>query len=83
LKVQIKNDLMKIPYPIVIYPLDESGYVAEVPALNGCLAQGETLTETLAELEIVTTLWLETASKHQQSLPDIAQALNQVKRLSA
>lgn len=28
-------------YPIVIYPCDEGGYVAEVPALKGCLAQGE------------------------------------------
>jgi hypothetical protein len=30
-------------YPIVIYPYDEGGYVAEIPALKGCLAQGETL----------------------------------------
>ena len=28
-------------YPIVIYPNDEGGYVAEVPALKGYLAQGE------------------------------------------
>lgn len=47
-------------YPIVIYPCDEGGYVAEMPALKGCLAQGETLPDTLAELAIVTELWLET-----------------------
>jgi predicted RNase H-like HicB family nuclease len=50
-------------YPIVIYPCDEGGYVAEVPALKGCLAQGDTLPKTLEELEFVTQLWLETAQK--------------------
>ena len=34
-------------YPIVIYPCEEGGYVAEIPALKGCLAQGETLEEVL------------------------------------
>jgi antitoxin HicB len=69
-------------YPIVIYPCDEGGYVAEIPALKGCLAQGETLPETLQELEIVTTLWLETAAKHGQSLPDADRAIEQAKALS-
>ncbi|AFY59686.1 hypothetical protein Syn6312_0458 [Synechococcus sp. PCC 6312] len=32
-------------YPTVIYPSPEGGFVAEVPALSGCLAQGETLEE--------------------------------------
>jgi antitoxin HicB len=33
--------MIALNYPIVIYPCDEGGYVAEVPALKGCLAQGE------------------------------------------
>ncbi len=33
-------------YPIIIYPCEEGGFVAEIPALSGCLAQGETLEET-------------------------------------
>ncbi|MGG6241001.1 type II toxin-antitoxin system HicB family antitoxin [Nodosilinea sp. AN01ver1] len=69
-------------YPIVIYPCDEGGYVAEVPALKGCLAQGETLAETLDELEIVKQLWLETAEKHGHTLPDINWAMEKVKALS-
>ncbi len=69
-------------YPIVIYPSDEGGYVAEVPALKGCLAQGETLPETLEELEIVTKLWIETAEKHGQPLPDVEGAIQKVKALS-
>jgi antitoxin HicB len=59
-------------YQIVTYPCEEGGYVAEIPALKGCLAQGETLEEVLAELKIVTDLWLETAEKYGQKLPDVA-----------
>jgi antitoxin HicB len=56
-------------YPTVTYPCAEGGYVAEIPALRGCLAQGETLEEALAELTIVTEIWLETAKKYGQQLP--------------
>lgn len=69
-------------YPIVIYPCDEGGYVAEVPALKGCLAQGETLAETLEELGIVAKLWIETAEKLGQALPDVDRAIEKVKALS-
>jgi len=65
-------------YPIVIYPCNEGGYVAEAPALKGCLAQGETLPETLEELETVTRLWIETAEKSGQSLPDVDSAIQKV-----
>ena len=58
-------------YPIVTYPCDEGGYVAEIPALKGCLAQGETLDEALKEFKIVTELWLETTKKYGQKLPDV------------
>jgi predicted RNase H-like HicB family nuclease len=69
-------------YPIVIYPSDEGGFVAEVPALKGCLAQGETMAETLEELDIVKQLWLETAQKHGKTLPDVTHAIERVKALS-
>jgi antitoxin HicB len=35
------------------------------------VAQAETLEEALAELQIVTDLWLETAEKYSQQLPTI------------
>ena len=56
-------------YPTVTYSCEEGGYVAEIPVLKGCLAQGETLEEALQELKIVTDLWLETAEKYGQTLP--------------
>ncbi|MFN9762122.1 MAG: type II toxin-antitoxin system HicB family antitoxin, partial [Pseudanabaena sp.] len=48
-----------------------------------CLAQGETLEETLQELITVRTLWLETAHKHGQKLPDEGKEIARVKALSA
>ncbi len=69
-------------YPVVIYPCDEGGFVAEIPALPGCLAQGETLEETLQELKTVKELWLETAQKHKQKLPNVEDAIARVKMLS-
>ncbi|MEB3289071.1 MAG: type II toxin-antitoxin system HicB family antitoxin [Leptolyngbya sp.] len=68
-------------YPIVIHPCDEGGYVAEIPALKGCLAQGDTLAETLEALEIVTQLWIETAEKHGRSLPDVEGEIQKVQAL--
>jgi antitoxin HicB len=70
-------------YPIVVYPCEEGGFVAEVPALRGCLAQGETIEETLKELIVVRGLWLETAQKYGQRLPDASEAITKVKALSA
>jgi antitoxin HicB len=70
-------------YPIVIYPCEEGGFVAEIPALKGCLAQGETLEETIQELTIVAALWLENAQKYGQKLPDVHQAIAKVKTLTA
>jgi antitoxin HicB len=72
-----KND-----YPVVIYPAEEGGFVAEIPALPGCLAQGETMLECLEELNTVKALWIETAKKHKQKLPNVEAAYRKVRSLS-
>lgn len=73
-----------VKYPFVIYPAKEGGYVAEVPALKGCLAQGDTLEETLSELATVSELWIETAKSHGEKLPNVQREIISVKeRLAA
>ncbi len=71
--------MANVKYPFVIYPVSEGGYVAEIPALKGCLAQGETLDETLDELETVEDLWLETARESGLELPTIVGEIERVK----
>jgi predicted RNase H-like HicB family nuclease len=68
-----------VKYPFVIYPAKEGGYVAEVPALKGCLAQGESLYETLDELAVVTELWIETAKSNGRKLPNVQKEITRVK----
>ncbi|HCY75292.1 MAG TPA: type II toxin-antitoxin system HicB family antitoxin [Ignavibacteriales bacterium] len=69
-------------YPVVIYPATEGGYVAEVPSLKGCLAQGDTIDSCLTELEIVIELWLETAKKNNLKIPTAISIINRIKNLS-
>jgi predicted RNase H-like HicB family nuclease len=53
---------------ILVYEAEEGGYWAEVPALRGCVSEGETMDETLANIKEASLGWLETASeKHQQT----------------
>ena len=69
-------------HPIILYPADEGGFVAEIPALPGCIAQGETMLECLEELNTVKALWIETAKKHKQKLPNVEAAYRKVRSLS-
>ena len=48
---------------ILIYEAEEGGYWAEVPALRGCVSEGETLDETLMNIKEAALGWLETASE--------------------
>ena len=73
----------ELKYPIVIYPAEEGGYVAEVPALKGCLAQGETHAECLKELEKVQKLWLESARRNKQRIPTAAEVAANLRQMVA
>ena len=73
----------ELTYPVVIYPVEEGGYVAEVPTLKGCLAQGETPAECLKELKKVQSLWLESAKRNNEKIPTPEQVLAKLRRLVA
>ncbi|BCL37912.1 type II toxin-antitoxin system HicB family antitoxin [Nostoc sp. MS1] len=49
----------------IIHPGEEGGYWAEVPALPGCITEGETIEEVLANLKDAIEGWLEAASDRQ------------------
>ena len=73
----------ELQYPVVIYPAEEGGYVAEVPALRGCLAQGETMGECLKELRKVQNLWLESARRNKEKVPSTAQVVAKLRKMVA
>lgn len=47
----------------IIHKAEEGGFWAEVPALPGCLTQGETLPEIKANLHEAIELWLSVAEE--------------------
>lgn len=58
-------------YEIIIYwSADDNAFVAEVPELPGCIADGETYQEALANAEVVIGEWLETARDLGRAIPE-------------
>jgi predicted RNase H-like HicB family nuclease len=57
-------------YEIVLYwSKEDQAFVAEVPELPGCAADGATYQEALANAEIVIQEWIETARQLGRSIP--------------
>ena len=44
---------------VVVHTAEEGGFWAEVPALPGCVSQGESFSETLANIREAAEGWLE------------------------
>jgi antitoxin HicB len=58
------------PYSVVLEPEPDGGYAVWVPALPGCVSQGETLEEALANIREAIQCYVESALKHGEPLPD-------------
>ncbi len=57
-------------YEIIIYWSDEDeAYIAEVPELPGCMADGKTYQEAVAHAELVIQEWIETAKELGRPIP--------------
>jgi predicted RNase H-like HicB family nuclease len=58
-------------YEIIIYWSDEDqAFIAEVPELPGCMADGTTYQEAIANAEIVAQEWIETARELGRVIPE-------------
>ncbi len=44
---------------VVLEPSEDGGYTVHVPSLPGCISEGETLEEALANIEEAIALYLE------------------------
>jgi antitoxin HicB len=63
---------MKMDYPIVISPLsdeDGGGFVGVAPDLLGCMSDGETPEEALANTQQAVREWIETATRRGMEVP--------------
>jgi antitoxin HicB len=60
-------------YKIVIEPLsdaDGGGFLATVPELPGCMSDGETRAEALANVEDAIATWIHAARKMGRAIPE-------------
>jgi predicted RNase H-like HicB family nuclease len=58
-------------YEVVIWWSEEdAAYLAEVPELPGCMADGKTHAELLANLETVVDLWMAAAQRQGHQIPE-------------
>jgi len=58
-------------YEVIIYWSDEDdAFVAEVPELAGCMADGATYQEALANAEVIIQECLETARELGRAIPE-------------
>lgn len=59
-----------IKYEVIIYWSEEDqAFIAEVPELPGCAADGSTYHEALANLEVIIQEWIETAKELGRPIP--------------
>ena len=72
---KLSRQILRTPpmpkYEIIIYwsQADEA-FIAEVPELPGCAADGKTHKEALANVEIVIAEWIETANHLGRAIPE-------------
>ena len=57
-------------YEIIIYWSEvDNAYIAEVPELAGCMADGKTYAEALRNAEVIIDEWIETARSLGRTIP--------------
>lgn len=62
--------MSKYKYEVIIYWSNEDeAFIAEVPELPGCAADGATYEEVLSNLETIVGEWIETAQELGHPIP--------------
>lgn len=62
---------MMLRYEISLYwSREDQAFIAEVPELPGCAADGETYQEALQNVEVVMQEWIETAKELGRFIPE-------------
>ena len=72
-KIELKNKSLEyylnLRYAISFYPDPEGGYTAIIKDLPGCMSVGETLSESMENIEEARELWIETAYECGDEVP--------------
>jgi predicted RNase H-like HicB family nuclease len=58
-----------VKYRVLIEQDEDGVFVAEVPSLPGCISQGETRVEALANIREAIAVYLESLEAHGEAIP--------------
>ncbi|EDN65406.1 protein of unknown function UPF0150 [Beggiatoa sp. PS] len=57
-------------YEIILYwSQEDEAFIAEVPELPGCMADGETYRDALKNVEVIIQEWIDTATELGRKIP--------------
>ena len=57
-------------YEIIVYwSIEDNAFIAEVPELSGCMADGQSYVEAVKNAEVAISEWIETAKLMGRSIP--------------
>lgn len=65
--------MSRLQYPVIVQPLpveDGGGFVATVPDLPGCMSDGETPEEAIANVQDAIIAWIEAAVELGRTVPE-------------
>ncbi len=57
-------------YRVMLDPEEDGGYAVWVPTLPGCVSQGETREEALANIQEAIRCYLQSCVKHGEPIPE-------------
>lgn len=70
--------MSELKYPVIVQPLsqeDGGGFLATVPDLPGCMSDGETPEEALANIRDAIEAWIEAARDLGRRVPEPSKEL--------
>lgn len=70
------DQILRQPYARIILPETDGTFRGEIMELPGCIASGETASETLTALEDVARSWILAALERKQNIPDPIESNN-------
>jgi predicted RNase H-like HicB family nuclease len=63
--------MMNHKYEVILYwSKQDQAFIAEVPELAGCVADGETQKEALENVQVIIQEWIETATELGRNIPE-------------
>lgn len=58
-----------LKYTVVFEPAEEGGYVVHVPALSGCVTEGDSLEEATEMVKDAISGYIASLKKHKEPIP--------------